>query len=291
MNIEFKKMKYKIVILFFVLLLTACNRTGNAPSHREALAKVKDRVLTRDEIETQISKGLSPEDSLLRAESLIKKRIIELLTDEVAYKNLGDEKAEIDRLVNEYRRSLIRLRYQERIVNDKVSVSIRESDQMAYYEANKEQFVLNENLIKGLFIKVPVKAPGLDNIRNWYVSKNPESLEKIEKYCLQNALIYDYFFDNWVEFNEVSEKIPHRFSNPAHYLKANTHFEVSDSDYVYLLAISDRLLVGSTAPYEYVKPQIHNILVNKQKIDYLRDFGEKLYTDAVKNGTVKFISE
>ena len=151
--------------------------------------------------------------------------------------------------------------------------------------------MLNENLIKGLFLKVPLTAPGLDNIKKWYVSMSDESLEKIEKYSLQNALIYDYFYDRWVVFDEVMEKMPARISNPAQFLKTNKHMEVSDSSYVYFLNISDRLLVGNIAPFDYVKSQIHSMLVNKQKIDYLKGFGEKLYLDAIKNGSVKFVSE
>ena len=284
-------MKYGLLIMLFVLLVPACKRSGSRQSHGEIVARVNDKILTYKEIELQLPKGLSPEDSLIRAESLVKKRIIELLMDDVAYQNVGDEKAEIDRLVNEYRRLLIRHRYQERMVNDRVSANLRESDQIAYYEENKEQFVLSENLIKGLFLKVPITAPGLDNIRKWYKSKSDESLEKIEKYSLQNALIYDYFYDHWVVFNEVMEKIPYHIANPTQFLRVNDHLEVTDSAYMYFLNIADRQLAGNVAPFDYVQTQIQSMLVNKHKIDYLRAFGEKLYLEAVKNGSVKFISE
>ena len=281
----------QLILLLFLLFPVACKRSGISPAQRNILVKVNDRILTRDEIEAQISKGLSPDDSLIRAESLVKKRIIDMLMDDVAYHNIGDEKTEIDRLVNEYRRSLIRHRYQERMINEKVSANIREYEQIAYYEENKEQFILNENLIKGLFLKAPLTAPGLDNVRSWYVSRTEESLEKIEKYSLQNAIIYDYFYDRWVVFDEVMERIPYRISNPAQYLKTNNHLEVSDSSYIYFLNISDRLLVGNIAPFDYVQTQIQSMLINSRKIDLLRNFGEKLYLDAVKNGSVKFVSE
>jgi hypothetical protein len=284
-------MKYFFLILLFVFLFFACDRTGISSSQREILVKVNDRVLTRDDIERQIPKGLASEDSLLRAESLLKKRIIDLLMDEVAYKNMGDEKAEIDKLVSEYRRSLIRHRFQERIVNDRVSATLYDSEKMAYYKENKEQFVLNENLIKGLFVKVPVSAPGIDSIRKWYESTSDEALEKIEKYCFQNALIYDYFYDRWVVFDEVMEKVPQRITNQVQFLKANNRVEVSDSVFMYLLNISDCLLVGNPAPFDYVTTQIHSILVNQRKIDYLRNFGEKLYLDAMRNGKVKYVSD
>ena len=284
-------MKHFLLFFLIIILFTACIRFGISSTQEGILAKVNDRVITSDEIISKIPKGLSPSDSLMRAESVLKKRIIELLMDDVAYQNIGNEKAEIEKLVNEYRRSLIRHRYQERIVYDKVSATIRESDYIAYYEANKGQFILNVNLIKGLFLKVPSAAPGLDNIRKWYRSRTDESLEKIDKYSLQNAIIYDDFYDRWVDFEEVMEKIPRHISSPGQFLKVNDHLEVSDSAYVYLLNISDHLLVGSIAPFEYVKPQVYNMLVNRQKIDYLRMFGEKMYLDAVKNGKVKLITE
>ena len=284
-------MKYHRLFLLLVLLSPACQRSGNNVTQQETLVKVNDRSVSREDIERQIPKGLSPEDSMIRAGSLVKKRIIDMLMDDVAYQNMGDEKAEIDKLVNEYRRSLIRHRYQERLVNDRVSATIREYEQLAYYEENKEQFVLNENLIKGLFLKVPLTAPGIDSIRKWYMSRSEESLDKIEKFSLQNALIYDIFYDNWVVFNEVMEKIPKRISNPAQFIKVNNHVEVSDSVFVYFLAISDRLPAGDIAPFDYAKTQIYSMLLNQRKIDYLREFGEKIYLDALKNGHVKFVSE
>ena len=283
--------KHSPLILLCVFLFCACEKLKTDSSQGYAVVRVKDKVLTREDIERQVPKGASSVDSLIRAESIAKKWIVDILMDDVAHQNIGDDKAEIDNLVNEYRRSLIRHRYQERIIKDKVSASISEADQVAYYEENKEQFTLNENLIKGLFIKVSVSAPGLDNVRKWYVSDSEESVERIEKYSLQNALIYDYFYDNWVRFDEVMEKIPQKISNPVQFLKANKHLEVSDSTHVYFLNISEKLLVGNIAPFDYSKTQIQSMLANKRKIDYLREFGEDLYRDAVRKGVVKFIME
>ena len=257
-------------------------------SQGSVMVKVKDRVLTREEIERQIPKGASSSDSLMRAESLMKKWIIDILMYDVANQNIGDDKAEIDNIVAENRRSLVRHRYQERIVKDKISADISEYDQIKYYDDNKEQFVLDANLIKGLFVKVSASAPELNNMRKWYVSGTEESLEKIEKYSIQNAIIYDYFYDHWKTFDEVMEKIPHQVSNSVQFLKYNDHLEVSDSTHVYFLKISDKLLVGNVAPYDYVKTQIQAMLANKRKIDYLREFGEDLYRDAIKKGAVRF---
>ena len=280
-------MKYFPLFLLGFFVFFACDNSKTNQAQREAVAKVKDRILTREEVELQMPKGISSADSLMRAESIVKKWIIDVLMDDVAYHNVGDDKAGIDLLVNEYRRSLIRHRYQERIVRDKISAEINEYDQMEYYEENKDQFVLSENLIKGLFIKVPVSAPRLDNLRKWYVSGSEDALEEIEKYSIQNAIIYDYFYDHWETFTGVMEKIPYQITNAVQFLNVNNHFEVTDSTHVYFLNISDKLLVGGPAPFDYVKTQIQSMIANKRKIDYLREFGETLYLDAVRKGIVK----
>jgi hypothetical protein len=284
-------MKQCLSWILCIFLFFTCGKSGFEQSSGEVLVRVKDKVLTRGEVKGMIPKNLSSTDSLMRAESIVKKWTVDILMDEAAYQNVGNDKAEIDKLVNEYRRSLMRHRYQEHIVRDRVSANISEYDQMNYYEENKQQFILSRNLIKGLFLKVPVDAPGLENVRKWYVSESVESLEKIEKYGIQNAIIYDYFYDHWVNFEDVMAKIPYKISNPTQFLRANNHLEISDSTHVYFLNISDKLPVGNPAPFDYVQVQIQAMLVNKRKIDYLREFGENLYRDAVKNGTVKIMTE
>jgi hypothetical protein len=284
-------MKQSFSLILLAGLFFACGNTGAEKGTGDVLVRVNDRMFTREEIVSRIPEGISSADSLIRAETIMKKWVIDALMDEAAYQNMGDDKVEIDKLVNEYRRSLMRYRYQERIIKDKVSAVLNESDQMKYYEENRQQFILSENLIRGLFIKVPVDAPGLGNLRKWYLSDAEESLEKIEKYGIQNAINYDYFYDRWVNFEEVMAKIPYHISNSAQFLRLHDHLEISDDTHVYFLNISDKLLIGAKAPFDYVKPQIQEVLVNKRKIDYLRTFGENLYRDAVKNGTVKFVTE
>ena len=210
---------------------------------------------------------------------------------DVALRNLGDEKEEVDKLVEEYRRSLVRYRYQERLVEEKLKTDIRESDKLNYYEENQKKFILDKGLIKGLFLKIPVDAPGLTDVKKWYKSTDVASLEKIEKYSVQNATIYDYFYDKWVDFDEVMDNLPVHVSDPNAYLKANKFVEVADSSYCYLLNIKEYLSVGSVAPYDYASPQITEMLINQRKVDFLKTFEEELYNDAVRGGDVKFYTE
>lgn len=273
-----------------MLLLFSCGR-GVQDVGADVLVSVEGHSLLRSEVESVIPRTLSSADSLLMAESYVKKWVKDVLVYDVAEENLGEEMAEVERLVEAYRHSLIRYRYQEQLVRERLSAEIRESDVLNYYETNQKKFELKTNLVKGLFLKVPIDAPGLTDLKRWYKSDDASAVEKIDKYSLQNAAIYDYFYDKWMDFEDVMENIPMQLSNPSAYLKANKTLEVSDSSYCYLLNIRDYIPAGQVAPYDYVQPQIMDMLLAQRKQKFLRDFEEELYNDAIRDGKVRFPSD
>ncbi len=284
-----------MVRVYFILLtlsvsLFACKKAIQT-DEPDALVKVNDRILTRNEVESLIPKGTTSADSLLLAESYIKKWVKDELVLKIAQRNLGSDKETIDKLVGAYRRSLLRYRYQEKLIQEKLSDEIQESDVLTYYDTNKEKFVLDKNLIKGLFLKVPADAPNLSEVKTWYKSGNVASLEKIEKYSIQNAAIYEYFFDKWVDFDEIRNNIPNQISNPESFLRTNKILEVTDSSFCYFLNIRQVLLKGQVEPFEYAEPRIREILINQRKLDFIKEFEEELYNDALDGGDVIFYSK
>jgi hypothetical protein len=255
------------------------------------LVEVNGKSLHSSDLEGLIPKSISAQDSLLFVENYIKKWVKDELIYDVAAKNLKDEAEDINRLVEAYRRSLIRYRYQERLVTEKLSANLRESEKLTYFEENQDRFKLEDAIIKGLFLKIPVDAPGLADVKKWYKSNSIESLEKIEKYSIQNASIYEYFFDKWVSFEDVMGNIPMTVTNANTFLQANKTVEVSDSTYCYLLNIQEYIPAGKVAPYDFAEPQIVEMLINQKRQDFIADFENELYTDAVKRGDVIFHSD
>lgn len=277
--------------VFIVMLLFLCTCKGIQTDDSDVLATVNERVLKRSEVTAMIPRGISSADSLLMGENIVKKWVKDALVYDVALHNLGDEKNEINKLVEDYRHSLVRYRYQERLIRERLTANIRESDKLNYYENNQKKFLLDNNLIKGLFLKIPIDAPGISEVKTWYKQTNEDALEKIEKYSVQNATLYDYFYDRWVDFDEIIDNIPVRVTDANAFLKANKVVEVADSSYCYLLNISEYLPAGSVAPYDYAHTQIMEMLINQRKVEFLKKFEEELYNDAIRSGKVKITSE
>ena len=278
--------------LCVMLVVGGCNRQSSISDTQGLVVKLHDRGLSRESLLQALPKRLSSADSLIWTESYLKQWIKDELVYDVAQRNMDDEtKAEIDRLVDSYRRSLVRYRYQEQLVKERLSANITEAEKEAFYAENREEFVLGHSLIKGLFLKVPLGAPNLSEVKRWYRSKSEDSIEKIEKYSVQNAVVYEYFYDKWVDFDELMLNIPQTVTDEAAFLRAHAYLEAADSSFCYLLNIDEFIPKGEIAPYEYVAPQVFEMLVNQRKVKFLKDFEEELYDDAVRAGDVVFFPE
>ena len=274
----------------FFLPLISC--TDKAPrSKGNALVSVGQHTLTAFEVKKLIPKTLSSQDSLMMAESYVKKWVKNALIYDLANKHLEDEKEEIDRLVDAYRQSLMSHKYEEKLVEERLSAEISDKEISDYYEANKESFLLEEDIVKGLFLKVPSDAPGLSDLKKWCNSGGDELIEKIEKYSLRNAVIYDYFYDRWMSGEEIAEKMPVKKSEFNRMLKTDKLIEVSDSAYCYLLKVKEVEFKGNRAPFDYASAQIKEILLSQRKSEFLRSFEEEIYNEAIRKGNVKFHGE
>jgi len=280
---------FSILILFLLLTAVACKKSFSAKDS-DALVKVGSKTLYRNDLEGNIPAGLSKEDSTIAAENFIHSWVVDALLYDIASKNLNDKES-IDRLVEEYRKSLLIYQYEEQLVNEKLSNEIDEQSLSDYYNQNKDNLKLERPLVKGLFLKVPATAPQLNEIRTWYKLINSSSRENLENYCLNNAATFNYFADKWTDFNDVINYFPKELLSGQDIKAQKQTIEKQDDKNVYFLNITDCLQEGDNTPYEYAKPTIREILINQRRIDFLKKTKDDLYQRAINRSEIQFYSE
>lgn len=272
-----------------MLALSSC--TKKTPDEaRVPLLEVEGRFLYLDELEQVIPQSIGKKDSSEIAQSYIRKWVTDVLMYENAKRNITNQ-AEIDELVENYRKTLTIHQYQQKMIVQRLPKEPAETELQAFYDQYSGQLLLNENVIKGLLLVVPQKAPKLGNVRSWVQSGNTKSLESIEKYSIQNAISYDYFGDRWMPFNDILKKIPLQIKDPAAFIASNRFVETSDSTQHYFLRIESYLKIGDVEPYEMAKSRIATILMNKNKTEFIKNFEKELYNDAIKNESVTFFDK
>ena len=280
---------YLTIISLTLIVISSCvHKTPEAA--RKPLLEVEGRFLYVDEVQQIIPPNVSVTDSTEIAHSYIRKWVTDVLMYENAKRNVTNLN-EIDELVESYRKSLTIHQYQQKMIEQRLPKEPSEVDLKAFYTQYSAQLVLKENIIKGLLLIIPQKAPKMSNVRSWVQSGNTKSLESIEKYSLQNAISYDYFGDKWLPLSEILKRIPLKVEDPSRFLSSNRFVETSDSTQHYFLRIESFKLSGQVEPYEMAKDRISNILLNKQKADFITKFENEIYNDAVSNETVTFFKK
>ena len=267
-----------------VLLVIAAAMTGCGQEHnhkgKTPLVEVSGEFLYKEDLQAALPLNISKDDSVLFAEHYIRNWIEDALLFDKAEGNIPDND-KISKLVENYRRALIMHTYQEELVNQKLANDISEEEINAYYEKNKELFRLDNPLVKGLFIKVPLSSPDLGNVRVWYRKNNQDVIEKLEKYSLRNAVSYDYFYDRWTSVPDVAAKIPLKvLDTDANYLDKNRNVEVKDTAFCYFLHIEDFLGKDKQKPLDFARDEIKEILINLKRVEFINKVKEDLYQRA-----------
>ncbi|HOK35918.1 MAG TPA: peptidylprolyl isomerase [Paludibacteraceae bacterium] len=280
---------YKIFILNLIVFFCSCLHKTHEIS-RQPLLQVEGNYLYLDEVQQAIPANVAKKDSTEIANNFIKKWIIETLMYENAKRNISNQE-EIEKLVEEYRKSLTIHKYQQQLIQERLSRNIPEDEIKNFYEKYKEQLVAQESYIQGLLLIVPPTAPQIATVREWVKSDNQKALENIEKYSLRNAIEYLYFGNKWMPFSEILKKIPLQINDPVSFLASNSFVELSDSTKHYFLKISAFVPAGKTMPYEIAKEDITHILLHKKEADFISQFESELYNDAMKKKKIEFFKQ
>ena len=274
-----------ISFLGAIVSFASCNRIM-PDSERKVAVEAHGNFLYEDDLQQIIPANSKASDSAEIADKYIRKWATDILMYEKAKQNISDMK-EIERLVNEYRKTLTIHQYQQRLVDQSTVKKPTENEITTFYDQYKTQMIMKENMIKGLFLVVPEGAPYIKDVRNWVTKADQESIESIDKYSLQNAVSYDYFMDTWIPLAVITRKTPFEVKNPTHFMSANDFAEVSDSTHHYFLKISSYVAVGQMEPYELAREKIMNILLTRNNAEFISEVESQLYNNAVANKTVK----
>lgn len=268
-------------IIFFIWFAFACS--GNKDNADKRVARVGDKYLYLSEVEDFVPNGVSTSDSTLMAEDYIKKWIQKELLIKKAEENLTPAQKDVAKEIEEYRNSLIIYKYKNELLAQKMDTVVSAQAIEDYYNEHKETFILNRNIVRAVFLKVPVEVANPDQLKLYCENKTDENFQELKEYCLQYAKSFDTFNDSWVGFSLVLNNIPEQIENQDRFLARNSFLEKSDSVYYYLVCIRDYKLAGQPAPVEYVSDQIKNLLLNKRKQAFLKKIEQDIYNEGMRN--------
>ncbi len=270
-------------LLFFGLLFLIACQAGLRNDSEEILARVGDEYLYASELDGIIIPGVSAKDSLILSQNFINNWIRQKLLLKHAEKNLTYDQKDFSRELDDYRNSLIIYKYETLLIEQRLDTIITEEEIEEYYNKNKKNFELKDNIVKVSYVKIHVDSPEIDKIRFFINSDSLQFRDSLEKYCSQYAT--KYFLDNesWILFDELIKEIPISTYNYEVFLKNNRYVEIRDNPYYYIAYFDDFEIKDGISPLSFERENIINYIVNQRKVKLVNDLKEKTFREAMEN--------
>ena len=267
----------KLVAIFFsaFFLLVSCEDKEQVEG---AVARVNDRYLFEEELERVMPENQTREDSILFRNNYIKNWATKELLYEKALINVANQDEEIRSLVEDYRRELLIDRYKRALLQQELDTLVTAEDLNEYYEANKNVYRLNEELLRLRLIYFSAELNDRKAVEKMFRSGTREDNEVLDE---RNLEFFALSLNDsiWVRRVQAESRLP--WLKEEKNLKKDQFFKKEDSLGVYLVAIKDVLHRNDIAPKSYIIPTIRQMILHNRKLELMNEIEKTLVVDAI----------
>ena len=255
------------------------------------IARVNDSYLYQKDIKNLIFENTSKDDSTLIVTNFINRWATKQLLIDQSIINLTQEKQDAyNNLVNQYKTDLYIEAYKSSIVAKRLDSIITFEELEKFYNQNKENFKLNDNLLKIRYIHIDENFSNTKELVEKF--KRFDSIDKNELTKLSIKFKAFNLNDSiWIKNDLLIGVLPVLKQNNIQVLKKTNFTQLQDSLGVYLVKIEAVLKTNDIAPLSYVKPTIEQIVINKRKQEILKKIEKEITIDAIKNKNFELFTE
>ncbi|MCS6795818.1 MAG: peptidylprolyl isomerase [Raineya sp.] len=266
-----------------LLLALACSEKKDLLSQGKKLAQVGKQELFFAEVKSAMPPQINSQDSAEFVTRYVENWIRKQLLYQKAEKEVKINEKELQKRLDEYRFALLTYEFEKQYVAKKFSDSISEQEIKDFYEKNKQEFELRQNIVKAIFIKVS-KTAEIEKLKKLMLSDMSEDKNELLQFCNEKAISY-YLKDSvWIDFDELTQLTPFEsIPNKVNFLKNNKISQMQDGDFVYILAIKDYKISEQISPLEFVRERIKSMILNQRKTLLIKQLEDELYKEAQKN--------
>jgi hypothetical protein len=271
-----------LIVIGFLQLFVCCNSKPEPKTN--AVARVGELYLYKEDIKGLVPPGTSKEDSTVIVHNFIDRWASQKLLISAAEVNLSDEKkAAYDKLVRQYKIDLYTKAYIDEVVKSTVDTVVNNAELEAYYKENKENFRTNGMLVRLRYIHLAKDNPRYDAIKSRFFDFRKSDRKFWDTYALQ---FKSFAFNDsvWVDMGQVYGKLP--FISPDNrdsYIVAGKSIQQPDSLDMYLVKVVNVIDKNQVSPFEYVKPTLREVILNKRKLELIKKFEKDITDDAIKD--------
>lgn len=278
---------FEYVLACFLLLAAVSCREGETGNGGKALVVIGDTCLYDTEVALAYATRSQDEDSITFVKDYAERWAMEMLFYGKALQNVPED-SEIERMVAIYRKNLILNEYQDGLIRQQLVSAISEEETREFYENNGGLFISEETMMKGFYVILDSKAKKVNDVRGWCQRRKVADLENLEKYCVANKAVCEFYLEDWVPLAALVRNIPLTERQLSDRLSKTGTVEFKGDDGKTYFVCADTILnKGDRMPLEMVAHEVKELLANSRKAEFIKEQKAALYEQAINEGTMK----
>ena len=274
------------IVIGISFLAHSCARTHPPLEDEESvlLAEVFNRKLYRKDLEG-LATFSDRKDSIAIAKAFIDRWTREQVLLHEAELNIPPD-LEINKLVRDYRSSLIINNYKQQLISTQMDSIVSENELIAYYNENKEQYHLENDIVQLRFVRIDKPVSELNTFRQLWAKRDSSSLEPLIQYCQEMNYAYILQDSVWHDLNDLLLTIPIGELSSSR-IKYKKNYDFQDTEHRYFIWIINHKEPQDIAPLRYIQEQARRVLLHRKQQDLVSKINEDLLDQAIRENKVK----
>ncbi len=267
-----------------IFAVTSCNAVQNLIHDDVVVAKVGKHKLYRSELRKYIPSGVSPSDSTNLALQYINSWATGQLYSDMAVSQLSKADQDVTSELESYRRSLLRFRYEQQFVNERLDTLITEDQMMSFYKSHQSLFNLERPILKVRFIDIVKTSEQRESLIKKMSSNRPSDVVAVDSLARVYAIKY---FDNsqtWMDVSTLAKEFGTDYLTMLSQYK-NNYITIESSDMADVkVAYVREMKKSGVAPYEFCTDRIREYILSERKRELLVALEQRLLDEASDKG-------
>lgn len=268
-------------------ILTICSIIAcDSNTSGKVIARAFGNELYDTDIADLISDDASYEDSVFFTKEFINIWVSKQVLLNEAERILDAQEKDKSKELEAYKHDLLSYELINKLVRQEIDTTFSDEELELYYEDNKNEFELTQNIIKLIFYKVPLNSKNLDLLWSSFRANDQSIYPTLLSLSKRGGNYYENG-NSWVFFDDILKEIPINTYNQEHYLNNHKYIRITEGDFIYFIKINDFKTRSMLSPFVVEKRRIKEILLNKRQQELQRSIESNLLEKAYSNNHIQ----
>lgn len=284
MDTSSKTLVFTLAIL--CLNMMSCEGLESETSRERIVISAFGETLSLDQLSTRIPDEMSLEDSTLMAERIIEGWIREHVLLSEVEKNISEFNHDFEADVTAYRNALLVSHFESRYVASRLDGNVEENEIETFHNEHADLFLLQEHVVRALYIQLPGEETQLDSVRTWLEASDSLSIPKLEQWCIEHGAHFALDFDYWWFLSDLLDQIPMQIYRIEDQLRQRKVIEFKEDNKKYLLRILEHQFKDLPSPIGIARERIVDLIIQSRRRSLLEDLRDDLVKEAWAQGEI-----